>query len=87
MPFCFDFQGLLPMQLMIQIPSDRFNRCILAEAQEADVMIRVDRSGSLSTLRLTSYEWNARKLKFCYLICFFCIIFHGNFDFDLRKFV
>nr|CAH0102887.1 unnamed protein product [Daphnia galeata] len=54
--------GLLPMQLMIQIPSDRFNRCILAEAQEADVMIRVDRSGSLSTLRLTSYEWNARNL-------------------------
>ena len=81
----FVFQGLLPMQLMIQIPSDRFNRCILAEAQEADVMIRVDRSGSLSTLRLTSYEWNARKLKFCDLICLFRIIFHGNFLFLFKE--
>jgi hypothetical protein len=49
------------MQLMVQVPSNRFNRCILTEAQDVDVMIRVDRSDFL-TLRLTSYEWNARKL-------------------------
>jgi|688.fasta_scaffold814979_2 hypothetical protein len=64
MPFCFaDFQGLLPMQLMIQVPSDRFNRCILADAKQADVMVRVERSpvSDIVTIRFTSYEWNARK--------------------------
>ena len=87
MPFGFDFQGLLPMQLMIQVPSDRFNRCILAEAQEADVMIRVDRSGSVSTLRLTSYEWNARKLILLFDLSFLHHFFTGIFYFHSRKFV
>ena len=63
MPFCFDFQGLLPMQLMIQVSPDRFNRCILADAKEVDVMVRVERSAGsdIMTIRFTSYEWNARK--------------------------
>ncbi|EFX86929.1 hypothetical protein DAPPUDRAFT_312371 [Daphnia pulex] len=53
--------GLLPMQLMVQVPSDRFNRSILADnAKEADVMIRVERTTSdMVTIRFTSYEWNA----------------------------
>ncbi|XP_046647006.1 protein bicaudal C homolog 1-B-like [Daphnia pulicaria] len=55
--------GLLPMQLMAQVPSDRFNRCILADSKEADVMIRVERTTSDNvTIRFTSYEWNARNL-------------------------
>jgi hypothetical protein len=47
---------------MVQVPSDRFNRCILADAKEADVMIRVERTSTsdLVTIRFTSYEWNAR---------------------------
>ncbi len=49
------------MQLMVQVSSDRFNRCILADAKEADVMIRVERTTSdLVTILFTSYEWNAR---------------------------
>jgi hypothetical protein len=49
------------MQLMAQVPSDRFNRCILADSKEADVMIRVERTTSdMVTIRFTSYEWNAR---------------------------
>ena len=87
MTFGFDFQGLLPMQLMIQVPSDRFNRCILAEAQEADVMIRVDRSGSVSTLRLTSYEWNARELILLFDLSFLHHFFTAIFYFHSRKFV
>ncbi|XP_046458668.1 protein bicaudal C-like [Daphnia pulex] len=51
------------MQLMVQVPSDRFNRSILADAKEADVMIRVERTTSdIVTIRFTSYEWNARNL-------------------------
>jgi protein bicaudal C len=53
------------MQLMVQVPSDRFNRSILADAKEADVMIRVERTTSdIVTIRFTSYEWNARMLPF-----------------------
>ncbi|XP_046446042.1 protein bicaudal C homolog 1-like [Daphnia pulex] len=56
--------GLLPMQLMVQLSSDRINPCLLTEAQEMDVLFHVERSalGSLLTVRLTSYELNARNL-------------------------
>ena len=75
----FNFQGLLPMQLIVQVASNCFNRCILTEAQDADVMMRVDRSGlDILTLRLTSYEWNARKSTFEF---FLCIILDGIFIF------
>ncbi|XP_059352077.1 protein bicaudal C homolog 1-like isoform X2 [Daphnia carinata] len=52
--------GLLPMQLMVQIPSERMNRCFLAEAEEADVLFHAEPSVmDILTIRLTSYEWNA----------------------------
>ncbi|XP_057370442.1 protein bicaudal C homolog 1-like isoform X1 [Daphnia carinata] len=55
--------GLLPMQLMVQIPSERMNRCFLAEAEEADVLFHAEPSVmDILTIRLTSYEWNARNL-------------------------
>lgn len=58
----FSNQGLLPMQLMIQIPSDRLNRCPTASAHEADVLFHVERSVSDTlTIRLTSYECNSGK--------------------------
>ncbi|XP_046646996.1 protein bicaudal C homolog 1-like isoform X2 [Daphnia pulicaria] len=55
--------GLLPMQLMVQVPSDRFNRHLLGRAQNMDVMFHVELSTSdILTIRLTSYEWNTRNL-------------------------
>lgn len=54
-------QGLLPMQFMAQMPSERLNRCFLAQAEEADVLFHVETSVlDILTIRLTSYEWNAR---------------------------
>ncbi len=52
------------MQLMVQVSPDRVNPSLLAEAQEMDVLFHVERSAvdSLLTVRLTSYELNARKL-------------------------
>ncbi len=58
----FYTQGLLPMQLMVQISSDRLNSSLLTAAQEADVLFHVERSVlDTLTIRLTSYEWNAGK--------------------------
>ena len=57
-------QGLLPMQLMAQIPSDLFDSFVFTAAQESDVLLRVDRSVSgTNTIRLTSYEWNESKFQ------------------------
>ncbi|KAK4018783.1 hypothetical protein OUZ56_000825 [Daphnia magna] len=54
--------GLLPMQFMAQMPSERLNRCFLAQAEEADVLFHVETSVlDILTIRLTSYEWNARN--------------------------
>ena len=51
------------MQLMVQIPSDQMNHCLMTEAQEMDVLFHVERFAleSLLTIRLTSYESNGRK--------------------------
>ncbi|KAI9558075.1 hypothetical protein GHT06_014828 [Daphnia sinensis] len=55
--------GLLPMQLMVQTESERFNPCFMEEAKTADILFRVERSLSNTlTIRLASYEWNARNL-------------------------
>ncbi|XP_045028337.1 protein bicaudal C homolog 1-B [Daphnia magna] len=54
--------GLLPMQLMVQVPSDRVSRSFLVEAKDVDVLARLERSMDTLTIRLTSYEWNARNL-------------------------
>ena len=50
------------MQLIAQIPSDRFDSLVFAPAQEANVLLNVERSVSgANTTRLTSYEWNESK--------------------------
>ncbi|XP_045028339.1 protein bicaudal C homolog 1 [Daphnia magna] len=55
--------GLLPMQLMVQTESQRFNPFFLEEAKTTDILFRVERSLSNTlTIRLASYEWNARNL-------------------------
>ena len=52
------------MQLMAQIPSDRFDSLVFAAAQKSDVLLHVDRSVSgTNTIRLTSYEWNESKFQ------------------------
>ena len=52
------------MQLMTQVPSDRFDSLVFAAAQEADVLLNEERSVSgTNIIRLTSYEWN--ESKFC----------------------
>ena len=63
--FILCLQGLLPMQLMVQVPSDRFNSSIFPDAEEADVLINVERS-ALDTviIKLTSHEFNS--CKYCY---------------------
>lgn len=48
------------MQLMVQVPSDRVSRSFLVEAKDVDVLARLERSMDTLTIRLTSYEWNAR---------------------------
>ena len=61
---CFAYfpQGLLPMQLMTQIQSNRFNSSVFAAAQELDILFHVQQSLlDIVTIRLTSYEWNAGK--------------------------
>ncbi|KAI9558095.1 hypothetical protein GHT06_014848 [Daphnia sinensis] len=54
--------GLLPMQLMVQVPLDRVSCTFLVEAKDVDVLARLERSVDTLTIRLTSYEWNARNL-------------------------
>ncbi|XP_057380112.1 protein bicaudal C homolog 1-like [Daphnia carinata] len=55
--------GLLPMQLLVQTESERFNPCFLEEAKTADILLRVERSlSNTMTIRLASYEWNAHNL-------------------------
>lgn len=66
------------MQLMVQTQSDHFNTGILEEAKAADILFRVTRSLSNTlTVRLTSYEWNARmSITFrCYLVS----VLNGSF--------
>ena len=51
------------MQLMVQIPSDRFDSSVFANAEEADVMYKVELSIlDAVTITLTSHEFNKRKL-------------------------
>lgn len=82
------------MQLMVQIPSNRFDRSVLAAAQEADVLFHVEHSVlNTLTIRLTSYEWNASKYPFLFVFVLFsvadCFIFYfkGNLFELLRRFL
>ncbi|XP_057379746.1 protein bicaudal C homolog 1-B-like [Daphnia carinata] len=54
--------GLLPMQLIVQVPPNRVGCSFLVEAKDVDVFARLERSVDTLTIRLTSYEWNARNL-------------------------
>jgi hypothetical protein len=77
------------MQLMVQIPSDRFNRHLLVRAQNVDVMFHLEHSTSdILTIWLTSYEWNTRMMCLISFFTFtnisFCILIAGNL-FDVLK--
>ena len=53
------------MQLMVQVPSDRFNSLIFPDAEEADILYNVERSALDNvTIKLTSHEFNS--WKYCY---------------------
>jgi hypothetical protein len=53
---------------------DLWNRCVLAEAEEVDVLFHVEPSIlNILTVRLTSYEWNARMF-YMYVVFIFSLV-------------
>lgn len=57
------FKGLLPLQLVLQVPSTQINaKKLMIAADQADILFHIEPSTpGFATVRLTSFEKNASK--------------------------